>query len=199
MKITDIRIKFIPNERPNVFITFDKPTSEADLTYIAAYDKTHKVWVYRGQDGDYIHCGVEVRGKGFGTNRVKMEDGLHTTHPLMPTNSVSVMSLMRMASPVMECLVEPETEGLVYTQGYVDAVAVAKYLYGAYKGETEFPAMACVEWPSGVRVYEPVLVVDNAVVFDARPNRETDKIVFLCTPDDKLTPLLKALNNMKDA
>ena len=201
MKITDIKIQFIPHSRPRIMVTFDKPLDQADLLYIAAKDKEHDVWVYRGQDGDYIHCGIEVRPPGaqFKQDRVRMEDGMHPVWPLHNTNSVAVNSLMRMMSPVMEVAID--TGDGNYALGHCDVVAVAKYLYAYMQNpvENEGPAMACIEWPSGIRVYEPVRVVFTDEVWDALPNRECDKIVFLCTPDDKLTPIYRAIAQMQDS
>jgi hypothetical protein len=201
VKITDIKIQFIPNSRPRVMVTFDKSIAEADLTYVAAKDKDHDVWVYRGQDGDYIHCGVEVRPKGaqMKQDRVKMADGYHPVWPLQNTNSVAVNSLLRMCDPVMDVAIDTGNE--TYALGHCDVVAVAKYLYAnmAHKeADGEGPAMACIEWPSGIRVYEPVRCVWNEETWDAAPNRQCDKIMFLCTPDDKLTPIYRAIAAMKN-
>lgn len=204
MNITDIQIRFIDGQRPVVVVTFDEPVLEADVRYTVAYEDHFNMHVFRGENGDYVRCGVESKPKGkeFPKCRFKLKDGTtRISHPLLPTNAVAVNALFRMCDPVMDCIIDDKEQGAIH--GHVSAVAVAKYLYAAFSAEgiTEAPAMACIEWPSGVRVYEPVRAwwdSDNNK-WDAKTNVETDKFVFLCTPDDKLTPILVAINNLKEA
>lgn len=203
MKLTDIDIAFVPDKRPHVKVKFDKPISQADPLYVAGKEKDFDVWVYRGEDGEYVHCGVEQKPTQttLKTNRVRMRDGLHTTYDLHPTNAVAVNAMLRMCDPVMDVVIDDPERGLI--SGHVDVAAVAKLLYARYSGAEEegqeAPAMACIEWPSGIRVYEPVLAVwDRDGCWQAKANRPEDKIVWLCTPDDKLTPILQAVQAMKD-
>lgn len=196
MRIDSISVRFAEEQRPAVLITYDKPLSEANPLYIAAKHKETQCWVYRGQDGEYIHCGVEVRppGKQLKQQRVRMRDGLHPVWPLQATNSVAINSLMRFESPVMEAMVRGPAEGAEYVPGHADAITVARYLWAA--GEPV--GMACMEWPSGIRVYEPVrLFKDEAGAWDAKPNRAGDQFRFLVTPEDGLSSILAALHGMK--
>lgn len=202
MKLTDIDIAFVPGMRPHVKVKFDKPISQADPIYVAGREKQYDVWVYRGEDGDYVHCGVEQKPKQtmLKTNRVRMHDGWHTTYELQPTNAVAVNAMLRMMDPVMDVVIDDPERGLI--SGHVDVAAVAKLLYARYSGQqadVEAPAMACIEWPSGIRVYEPVVALwDGQSQWKAEANRPEDKIVWLCTPDDKLTPILRAVQAMEN-
>lgn len=208
MKISDIDIRFPENQRPITVITFNKPIIEAQPVFVGAYEKQFQCTILRGQDGDYIVAAVDKppkKHKEFPKLRMKMKDGttrLH--HPLLPTSSVAVNAALRMCDPIMECLINDPEQGAI--KGHVDVIAVARLLYSYFSSDNHerditAPAMACVEWPSGIRVYEPVLCVFSIGNdgWKAKPNRPTDKIVFLCAPDDKLTPLLQAIDSLKTA
>jgi len=202
MKITDIELRFPEGQRPITIVTFDKPILHARMRWAAAYEDTYNVHVWRGEDGDYARCGVEkpVR-KGFRKHRLTMMDGTtRLAYALEPTNEVAVNALFRMLPPVMECIIDDVEQGAI--KGHVLVDSVAKYLWASYtrEGVTEAPCMACIEWPSGVRVYEPVIAKHNGEQWDTDVNRKDsgDKIVFVATPGDPLTPILVALHNMKE-
>lgn len=200
MKIEEIKVRFIDNERPRVLVRYDKPIAAADPLYVAALHKETQCWVYRGQDGDYVHCGVEVRppGKRFKEHRVRMEDGRHPVWPFQNTNSVAVNSLMRFADPVMD--VEVDTGDSIIISGHADVAAMARYFWASYDGGDVAVCMACMEWPSGVRVFEPVQAHrDGNGEWQAEPNRPGDAFCFLVTPGDPLTPLLAGIRAMKES
>lgn len=217
MKITEIDLRFIEGQRPIVVVKFDKPVLTADVRWAVALESEYKVNVFRGECGDYVRCGVEVqppKGKTeFPQHRYSMMDGTtRIARALMPTNEVAVNALFRMLPPVMECIIDDAEQGGI--RGHVLVDSVAKYLWARYSGmdaamrdptvtcsNTQAPAMACIEWKSGVRVYEPVICTWDGEAWKAEVNRTDvgDKIVFVATPGDPLTPILVALQQMKAA
>jgi hypothetical protein len=204
-KITEIELRFPDGQRPITVVKLDGPVLDADMRYAIAVEKEFKVNVFRGECGDYVRCGVEApppKGKTeFPKNRYKLMDGkTHIGRALLPTNEVAVNALFRMFDPVMDVIIDDPEQGAI--RGHVLADSVAKYLYARYTNTTEpvAPCMAVIEWQSGIRVYEPVMATWNVNEnkWEADVNRKDvgDKIVFLATPDDKLTPLLVALQHM---
>lgn len=219
MNITDIDLRFIEGQRPIVVIKFDEPVLTADVRWAVALEDEYKVNVYRGECGDYVRCGVESpppkNKTEFPQHRYKMMDGTtRIARALMPTNEVAVNALFRMLPPVMECIIDDPEQGGI--KGHVLVDSVAKYLWAKYSPATEAykdptitfanpeaPAMACIEWESGVRVYEPVICTWDYgdQQWKAAVNRTDtkDKIVFVATPGDPLTPILVALQQLKAA
>ena len=181
MKLTYINIKFNPGKRPQVICTFDQLIIDAidGADYEARYHADSNTWVYRADCGDYISAGAEMKGQGRA--QIKMVDGFHTIAALHPTNAVAVNQLFGMDyAPAMDCGVQQEE---LVLPGHVNAIEVAKYLWANWDGSDarseEQPAMAVVEWPSGIRIYEPVLVSDEG----PKPNRDGDMIIFLVNPE----------------
>lgn len=206
MKITDIELRFPEGQRPVTIITFDGPVLTAEVKYAIAVEKEFKCNVFRGECGDYVRCGVESqppKGKTeFPKHRFPLMDGTtRIGRPLLPTNSVAVNALFRMFDPVMDCIINDAEQGAIH--GHVLANSVAKYLWARYTGDASTvvaPCMACIEWESGIRVFEPVMARHNGEKWEADVNRKGvgDKIVFLAAPGDNLSNILVALQQMKE-
>lgn len=181
MKLTDINIKFNPGKRPEVVVKFDSliiDAIEQEPDYVARFHPESKTWIYRADCGDFVSCGAELKGQGKA--RIRMVDGAHTISELHPTNGPAVNAVFKAdADPVMDVWVdETEFDEGRLLAGHVNAIAFAKYLFAT----SQEVALAVVEWPQGLRMYEPVQIVDGEPV----PNRSQDRIVFLCRPNEEL-------------
>lgn len=178
MKITDIQIRFVPGNRPTVTVKLDAPIPDKEtLTFESVHHKESNAWVYRAQDGDFIFGGASLPGQG--PAKIRTLDGLHTgLKEMTRSNGPAISVLFPKHNPAMDVMIQ-EGAGLHY--GMVDAIAVAKYIWATQR----LIALAIVEWPGGMRVYEPVQIGD-----DDEPvvNRQGDKIVFLCTPQGYAAP-----------
>lgn len=181
MKIKEVKVAFVEdNRRPEVCIIFDETLEEAnnDFIFEAKHDKQFDTWLYRADNGDCVSCIVETpkaqRDADHQTVRLKMKDGTHLVHQPVPSNGPSINRTFPNRDPVMDVTIE---QGDRYLWGHVNALAVARVLGCSGQGL----GVACVQWPSGLRVYEVVRVPEESA--QTQPNREGDTIVFLAVSE----------------
>lgn len=184
MKVTDIQIRFIPNARPGVTVKFDRTIKEgeADAVYAAKFHADSGAWLFKAEVGDAVFAGASMKGEGAA--RIRMADGMHSiTQALQRTNAPALNALW--PEPCMDVSVH-EGAGLHY--GFINAIVVARYLFAA--GEPI--GLALVEWPSGIRVYEPMQLDTEGEPVE---NRQCDKVLFLSRPGEFDGYFQKVLDN----
>jgi hypothetical protein len=184
MKLTDIQLRFIPNSRPGVTVKFDRTIEqgEADAVYEARFHKDSGAWLFKAEVGDAVFAGASMKGKGAA--RIRMADGVHSmTQELVRTNAPALNALWD--EPCLDVMVH---EGAGLTYGFINAIVLARYLfaYGRPVG------LAVVEWPSGIRVFEPMQIAPDGEPVE---NRQCDKLLFLSRPGEFLDDLPKVLDN----
>lgn len=158
MKIEEMLLEFPANGRPivKVLMEGDLAKEAKGIKYTMRTSHEYKANMYYGEAGDFVSCLTKREG----------------TDKRLLANEVAMNMVFTDKDPVMGALVEDSAGNLI--DGHMNVLAAAKYL-ACYSNKV---AIAAVEWPSGIRVYEPVLLADNS-----QPNREGDRIIFLAATE----------------
>lgn len=174
MKLNQVDLRFVPNQRPQITVKFLEPMpSTEDLKFHSRFHRESGCWLFRADVGDLVVCGANLGGTGAA--RIRLADGTHTNmKELSRTNGPAVNAVFNTGEfdPVIDVMIH-KGAGLDY--GHVNAISLAKWIWLARRDV----ALAVVEWPQGLRLYEPVQIDDDN---EPVPNRTEDIIKFVWTP-----------------